>query len=82
LAEFRSNRDLHGNQLHSYRGATADEMVAVLVKALPDREADGMRKTVLIQAGKNCTSKERDGRRRVTLLPAWSEVRLDCGSHN
>jgi hypothetical protein len=31
------------------KGATADEMLAVLVKA--DREADGMRKTVFIQAG-------------------------------
>ena len=30
------------------------------MKAFPDREADGMRKTVLIQANKNCTSKERD----------------------
>jgi hypothetical protein len=45
------------------RGATADEMLAVLVKAFPDREADGMRKTVLIQAAKNCTSKERDKKR-------------------
>jgi hypothetical protein len=38
-------------------------MLAVLVKAFPDREADGMRKTVLIQANKNCTSKERDEKR-------------------
>ena len=45
------------------RGATADEMLAVLVKAFPDRKADGMRKTVLIQASKNCTSKERDEKR-------------------
>jgi hypothetical protein len=45
------------------RGATADEIVAVLVKAFPDREADGMRKTVLIQANKNCTSKEMDEKR-------------------
>jgi hypothetical protein len=37
----------------------------VLVKAFPDREADGKRKTVLIQiqASKNCTSKERDEKR-------------------
>lgn len=42
------------------RGATADEMLAVLLKAFPDRKADGMRKTVLIQASKNCTSKEWD----------------------
>ncbi len=35
----------------------------MLVKAFPDREADGMRKTVLIQASKNCTSKETDEKR-------------------
>ena len=45
------------------RGATADEMLAVLVKAFPDRKADGMRKTVLIQANKNCTSKSTDEKR-------------------
>ena len=32
-------------------------------QVLRDREADGMRKTVLIQAGKNATSKERDEKR-------------------
>jgi hypothetical protein len=32
-------------------------------KAFPDRKADGMRKTVLIQASKNCTPKERDEKR-------------------
>ena len=37
------------------RGATADELLAVLVKAFPDREANGMRNTVLIQASKNAT---------------------------
>lgn len=45
------------------RGATTEECLAVLVKEFPDREADGMRKTVLIQANKNCTSKERDDKR-------------------
>lgn len=50
------------------KGATADEMLAVLVKAFPDREADGMRKTVLIQASKNCTSKERDERRGLVYF--------------
>jgi hypothetical protein len=45
------------------RGATADEIVAVLVKAFPDREADGMRKTTLIQPNKNRTSKEMDEKR-------------------
>jgi hypothetical protein len=44
-------------------------MLAVLLKAFPDREADGMRKTVLIQANKNCTSKETDEKRgRVYYL--------------
>jgi hypothetical protein len=33
------------------------------VRAFPDREEDGMRKAVLIQANKNCTSKERDEKR-------------------
>jgi len=33
------------------KGATTDKMLAVLVKAFPDREADGMRKTLFIQAG-------------------------------
>jgi hypothetical protein len=37
------------NCISKDKGATADEIVAVLVKAFPDREADGMRKTVLIQ---------------------------------
>jgi hypothetical protein len=47
----------------------------VLVKVFPDREADGMRKTVLIQASKNCTSKERDEKRGlIYYLPAGSQV--------
>ena len=33
------------------------------MKAFPDREEAGMRKTVLIQANKNCTSKEIDEKR-------------------
>jgi hypothetical protein len=45
------------------KGATADEIAAVLVKAFPDRDADGMRNTVLIQANKNCTSKEIEEKR-------------------
>jgi len=45
------------------KGATADEIVAVLVKAFPDREEAGMRKTVLIQANRSCTSKEIDEKR-------------------
>jgi hypothetical protein len=35
----------------------------MLVKAFPDRDADGMRKTVLIQANRNCTSTELDEKR-------------------
>jgi hypothetical protein len=45
------------------RGVTAEEMLAVLVKAFPDREPAGMRKTALIQAAANCTSKETDEKR-------------------
>jgi hypothetical protein len=45
------------------KGATADEMLAVLVTKFPDRKADGMRKTVMIQANANCTSKETDEKR-------------------
>jgi hypothetical protein len=45
------------------KGATADEIVAVLVKTFPNREEAGMRKTALIQANKNCTSKEADEKR-------------------
>jgi hypothetical protein len=40
------------------KGASADEIVAVLTKAFPNREPESMRKTVLIQAAKNCSSKE------------------------
>jgi hypothetical protein len=35
----------------------------VLVKKFPDRDPDGMRKTVGIQANKNASSKERDEKR-------------------
>jgi hypothetical protein len=45
------------------KGASADEILAILVKAFPDRSADGMRKTVIIQSNKNCTSKETDEKR-------------------
>ena len=40
------------------KGSTADETLAVLVKAFPDRDPDGMRKTAIIQSNKNKTSKE------------------------
>jgi len=45
------------------RGGSIEEIVAVLVKKFPDREENGMRKTALIQANRNCTSKERDQKR-------------------
>jgi hypothetical protein len=35
----------------------------VLVKKFPDRDPDGMRKTIGIQASKNSSSKERDEKR-------------------
>jgi hypothetical protein len=44
-------------------GASVDEIVAVLVKAFPDRDPDGMRRTVRVQAAKNCTTKETDAQR-------------------
>lgn len=45
------------------RGASKDEILEVLVKKFPERDADGMAKTVVIQANKNATSKERDEKR-------------------
>ena len=39
--------------------------MGLLVKAYPDRDADGMRKTTLVQANKNCTSKEKDEKRGI-----------------
>jgi len=48
------------------KGSTVDETLAVLVKAFPDREADGMRKTAMIQSNRQKTSKEViDGRGTV-----------------
>ena len=48
------------------KGATVDETLAVLVKKFPDRPADGMRKTAMIQSNKQKTSKEViDGRGTV-----------------
>jgi hypothetical protein len=45
------------------KGATSEECLAVLVKAFPDRDPDGMIKTIRIQAAKNASSKERDEKR-------------------
>jgi hypothetical protein len=45
------------------KGASVEEVVAVLIKAFPDRDADSMRGTVRIQCAKNCTSKDKDDKR-------------------
>jgi hypothetical protein len=50
------------------KGATADETLEVLTKAFPDRDPDGMRKTVLIQSAKQCTSKEKDDKRGIVYF--------------
>ena len=50
------------------KGATSDECLAVLVKAFPDRDPDGMIKTIRIQAAKNATSKERDEERGLVYF--------------
>jgi hypothetical protein len=48
------------------KGSTVDETLAVLVKLFPDRAADGMQKTAMIQSNKQKTSKEViDGRGTV-----------------
>jgi hypothetical protein len=41
------------------KGASAAECLEVLKKAFPDRNPDGMIKTIRIQAARNATSKER-----------------------
>jgi len=46
-------------------GASADEILEVLVKAFPDRQPESMRKTIMIQANKNAKSKERSEKRGV-----------------
>lgn len=45
------------------RGASQDEIVAVLTKKFPDRGEDQMRATVKIQANKNAKKKEKDEKR-------------------
>lgn len=44
-------------------GASADEITAILAKKFPDRPPEGMRKTVLIQAARHSTKRERDEKR-------------------
>jgi hypothetical protein len=45
------------------RGASADEVLEILKGKFPDRDPDGMRRTIGIQAPKNCTSKQNDEKR-------------------
>jgi hypothetical protein len=45
------------------RGATVDEVLEILKGKFPDRDPDGMRRTIGIQAPKNCTSKDDDQKR-------------------
>lgn len=45
------------------RGASADEIVAVLTKKFPDRKAKSMMNTVKIQAAKNAKKKTKDDKR-------------------
>jgi hypothetical protein len=45
------------------KGASAEEILAVLTKKFPDRKPEGMLNTIRIQANKNAKSKEKiDGR--------------------
>jgi hypothetical protein len=45
------------------KGASADECLEILKGKFPDRDPDGMRRTVLIQANKNKSSTEMDEKR-------------------
>jgi len=45
------------------RGASKAEILEILTKAFPDRDPDGMLRTIGIQAAKHSSSKERDERR-------------------
>jgi hypothetical protein len=47
------------------RGASADEIVAVLVKKFPDRKAKSMLSTVKIQANRNAKKKDKDDKRGI-----------------
>jgi hypothetical protein len=50
------------------RGASSTEILENLVKKFPDRDADGMKATIRIQAAKNATSKERDEKRGLVYF--------------
>jgi hypothetical protein len=49
-------------------GASAQEILAVLVRKFPDREPAGMRKTIGIQASRNASSKEKDEKRGIVYF--------------
>jgi hypothetical protein len=50
------------------RGASTEEILEVLVKKFPDRDADGMKATIRIQANRNATSKERHEKRGLVYF--------------
>jgi hypothetical protein len=50
------------------RCASTAEILEVLVKKFPDRDADGMKATIRIQANRNATSKERDEKRGLVYF--------------
>jgi hypothetical protein len=50
------------------KGASIEELVAVLSKKFPNRGEDGMRATTRIQANRNCTSKEKDEKRGLVYF--------------
>jgi hypothetical protein len=49
-------------------GASKDEILKVLVKRFPDRDPDGMGKTIIIQANRNKSSKETDDARGIVYF--------------
>ena len=51
-------------------GASKDEILKILVKKFPDRDPDGMSKTIIIQANRNKSSKEQDEKRGIVFSTA------------
>ena len=50
------------------RGATIDEIVAILSKKFPDRDEVGMAATARVQANAHATSKVRDAKRGLVYF--------------
>jgi hypothetical protein len=50
------------------KGASIEELVAVLTKTFPDRNPDSMQATCSVQAWKNATSKGRDEKRGLVYF--------------